>query len=78
MDLWLGQIATFLNVEENSEFRTEIPTAGGRFLLTGIGCKARTGNNYTHFRLGKSPAYFMIANRSKEGKIMCAQALSTM
>lgn len=78
MDVWLGWIATFLDVDEGSKVETEIPIAGGHFLLTGSSCKAETGDNDMQYRPSKSTGYIMIANGLEVGKIYVCLRLSLL
>lgn len=69
MDVWLGWHANFLDAVGGFKLRTETPSSGGHFLLTGLGSNAQTGNSDMLYRPGKSTGYVLIANGPEKRKI---------
>lgn len=67
-DIRLACIASFLNADQFSKFKTMIHTTGDHFVLTGFGCKAYTGHDDMQYKLGMSPGYVMISSGLEEGK----------
>lgn len=68
VDVCLGFIVTFLNVDDGSMFRTGIPGKGGHFLFKWSGSKFQTSHNDVQYQPDKSSANFIIAYRPEEGK----------
>lgn len=69
IDVWLGFIATFLNVNEGSMFGTQMPATSGRLHITESIRKTQTEHDDKLHRLGTPSRYFEIANGPEEGNI---------
>lgn len=60
MEVWLGWLATVLNLDENGVSQCSLPDTGRELLLTGRGAEAQTGHNNFVVKNGGSPGYFVL------------------
>lgn len=59
MDLWLGIISDYLNLDENKPFRQYLSSTAGRAIISGTGVAAQCGQNDFPLLLeGSFPGYF--------------------
>lgn len=68
LGVWVGLIATLLDLGLCESLKTSIPATGGKYLQTAVGCKLQVGHNDMPLDKAPSHDYFFIVNGS-EGKL---------
>lgn len=77
MDVWLGWIGFFLNLDRCGSEPVSIPNTGGRFLWTGKRCPPQCGHNDFPSKPHASPGFFMIATGSESTPLLLCPASHT-
>ena len=66
LDVWLGWIATLLELDSGRQWPSSFPNSGGRFLLTSRDCPEQAGHNKFPVQAQDLPAFFLITTAEQE------------
>lgn len=69
VEAWVGWLAMLLKWDQEEQYKSSMPSTGGRFFLTGDGYKPQDGHSDISISLSKYPVYFFVVNGSELGKI---------
>ena len=58
LDIWIGFLCGFLNLDNYNKWKTSIPNLGGGFLITRKDCPPQHGHNDFDVKESGSPGYF--------------------